>query len=221
MNDEDVALLIVGALIAALLWSWTRRSLAWQRSKREHRTEAERTEMLGAAIRVVSNHWETLAIGGAGRVERLEKQIIELQNAHEPAVGDTGLSMPRNSRTTQQVRAAIEGLDTVGHQVANLAVDGEERASLNLDIEELAARLHRILRRLKPEGGEDSEDDFGTERGLAPATSGTSTAQPADSGQWYDADAASPLPSSNGPPLRQSRRTKRQRRRSKDGGTER
>ena len=225
MDYEVVTLyVVVGALTMALLMCLARHRTAWLRSKspgRKNEAEAERREMRDAAFRVTGEYWKMRAVAGARRVERLEKWITE-HHTRKLTTGDIGL-LPRNSCITQQMQSAIEGLDEIGHHVAILAIHEEERASLNLDIEELAAKLDKILHQLKVGGGEDPEDDFGAERGLEPGTGGTSSAPAADPLQRLDADAASPPLSNHGAPVRQPNRWKQtsRRRRPKDGRTER
>ena len=234
MNNEVVTLLAVGALTAALLWCWTRRLVAWLRWKREHKAEAERREMLGAACREVSEYWRELsepwywlAVSGAGKVNSLEKEKIELQDKLKQATGNIRVTLPRNSCITQQIQSAIEGLDRIGERIGKLDIGEENREGLRYEIESLAEKLANILREFSGGGGtacpDDSEDDFGAARALEPGSGGTSATQAADPVQGLDADAVSPPPSNNGPPVRQRNRRKQtsRRRRSKDRGTER
>ena len=225
--NERVALLVVGALTAAFIWCWMRRLFAWHRwnsSKREREAVAERSDMLSAAIRVVNDHWKMLAVGGARTVERLENEIIELQDKLKLATRDIRHTVPRNSCLTRWIQSAIEDLEKIDERIGRLDIGEENREGLRYEIESLAEKLANILRESSGgSGGTACPNDSEDARALEPGSGGTSATQAVDPVQGLDADAASPPPSNNGPPVRLPNRRKRtsRRRRSKDGRTER
>ena len=146
MNNEAAMLSALGALTAALIWCWMQRLLAWYRwnsSKRVREAAAERSEMLGAAYRIVSEYWYWLAVAGAKNVNSLEKNI-ELQDKLKQATGDIGLTLPRNSCITQQIQSAIEGLDRIGERIGKLDIGEENREWLRYEIESLAEKLTTV-----------------------------------------------------------------------------
>ena len=229
--NERVALFMVGVLTAALTWCWMRRLFAWRRwnsSKREREAVAERSEMLRAAIRIVRDHWEMLAVGGARTVERLEKENTELQDKLKLATRDMRHKVPRNSCLTRWIQSAIEGLDKIDERIGKLDIGEENREELRYEVESLAEKLANILRESSGGSGgtacpDDSEDDFGAARALEPGSGATSATQAVDPVQGLNANATSPPPSNNGPPVRLPNRRKQtsRRRRSEDGGRER
>ena len=221
MNNEAAMLSALGALTAALIWCWMQRLLAWYRwnsSKRVREAAAERSEMLGAAYRIVSEYWYWLAVAGAKNVNSLEKNI-ELQDKLKQATGDIGLTLPRNSCITQQIQSAIEGLDRIGERIGKLDIGEENREWLRYEIESLAEKLTNILKEFSGDdtaGSDDSEDDSGAAHAREPGSGGTPSEQAAVPDQLGTLPPETPRPSDDNPSVGPRDVRKNRRRRGRD-----